>query len=71
MVDLVEMKAIYFDGDTGEQIRIEEIPANLQEEAANRRQDLIDAASMYSDELLEAALEGDRNQTSDAVSMAA
>jgi elongation factor G len=59
VVDLVEMRAIYFDGENGEKIRIEEIPENLKEEAANRRQDLIDAASMYSDELLEAALEGE------------
>ena len=59
VVDLVEMKAIYFDGDNGEKIRIEDIPENLKEEAANRRQDLIDAASMYSDELLEAALESE------------
>jgi elongation factor G len=53
------MKAVYFDGDNGEKIRIEEIPENLKEEADNRRQDLIDAASMFSDELLEAALEGE------------
>ncbi|TDI33013.1 MAG: elongation factor G [Acidobacteria bacterium] len=59
VVDLVEMKAYYFDGENGEKIRMEEIPANLKEEADRRRQDLIDAASMFSDELLEAALEGE------------
>ena len=59
VVDLVAMKASYFDGENGEKIRCEEIPANLREEAARRRHDLIDAASMFSDELLEAALEGE------------
>jgi elongation factor G len=58
MVDLVTMKALYFDGDHGEDIREEEIPADLKEEAEARRVELIDAVSMYSDELAEAYLEG-------------
>ena len=33
VVDLITMKAVYFDGDSGENIRIEEIPAAMQEEA--------------------------------------
>jgi elongation factor G len=57
VVDLVTMKAIYFEGDNGEILREAEIPAELQEEAETRRQDLLDAASMHSDDLLEAALE--------------
>lgn len=57
MVDLVEMKAVYFDGDKGELIRIEEIPPGLAETAAEMRERLVDAASMFSDELMEAALE--------------
>jgi elongation factor G len=56
-VDLIQMKAFYFDGENGETVRVEEIPAELQAEADAKRQDLLDAASMYSDELLEAALE--------------
>ncbi len=59
VVDLVTMKAVYFDGDRGEKLRIEEIPAELLEEAEARREELIDAASMFSDELMEAALEGE------------
>ncbi len=58
VVDLVEMEAVYFDGDNGEKIRREPIPAALKEDAEAHRQNLLDAASMYSDELLEAALEG-------------
>ncbi len=58
VVDLVKMKAIYFDGDQGETIRYDEIPADLLAEAEARREELLDAASMFSDELMEAALEG-------------
>lgn len=58
VVDLVKMKAIYFDGDNGEVIREEEIPENLQAEADTKREELLDAASMFSDELMEAVLEG-------------
>jgi elongation factor G len=57
VVDLVAMKAIYFDGDNGEQVRVEEIPAALRDEAEAKREELIDAASMFSDELTEAILE--------------
>jgi elongation factor G len=57
VVDLVAMKAMYFEGDNGENIRVEEIPQNLLEEARARREELIDAASLFSDELTEAILE--------------
>ncbi len=58
LVNLIDMKAYYFDGPNGENIRIEEIPANLLEQAIAMRETLIDAASMFSDALMEAALEG-------------
>lgn len=57
VVDLVTMKAIYFDGSSGEKIRIEEIPAHLMDQALEKRDILIDTASMFSDELMEAYLE--------------
>jgi elongation factor G len=57
VIDLVTMKAAYFDGDNGERIRYEEIPPHLLEEAKARREELLDAASMFSDELMEALLE--------------
>ncbi|WP_041401723.1 elongation factor G [Salinispira pacifica] len=59
VVDLIEMKAIYFDGDAGEKLRIEDIPEDLQAEAEQRREELIDAASLFDDELAEAFLEGE------------
>jgi len=58
MVDLVKMQAIYFDGDNGEKLRYEAIPAAMAAEAEERRQALLEEISMFSDELMEAVLEG-------------
>jgi elongation factor G len=66
IVDLVAMKALYFDGDNGEVVRTEEIPENLLAEAKTKREELIDAASMFSDELTEAILE-ERNIPEDLI----
>jgi len=57
VVDLVSMKAFYFDGESGENIRVEEIPQNLLAEAKSKREELVEAASLFSDELTEAILE--------------
>ncbi len=57
VVDLISMQAIYFDGEQGEKIRYEEIPEHLREEAEEKREELLDVVSMYSDELMEAMLE--------------
>ncbi len=57
VVDLVSMKAIYFDGDKGEKVRQEEIPADLMPAARDQREILVDQASMFSDALTEAILE--------------
>jgi elongation factor G len=58
VVDLVTMKALYFEGANGETIKEAEIPAELLEEAEAKREELLDAASMFSEELMEAILEG-------------
>ena len=58
IVDLVAMKALYFEGANGEVVKEAEIPAELQEEAEAKREELLDAASMFSEELMEAILEG-------------
>ncbi|MCK5486059.1 MAG: elongation factor G [Desulfobacterales bacterium] len=57
LIDLVTMKAVYFVGDKGEKVRLEEIPADLMQTALDNREILIDQASMFSDELTEAILE--------------
>ena len=59
VVDLVGMKAIYFDGPTGNVIREEEIPASMLEEVQQRRQMLLEAASDFDDELMECVLSGE------------
>jgi elongation factor G len=56
VVDLVEMEAIYFEGENGEIIRITEIPAELLAEAEAFREEMLDSVSMFSDELTEAIL---------------
>ncbi|TMA32249.1 MAG: elongation factor G, partial [Deltaproteobacteria bacterium] len=57
VIDLVTMQAIYFDGDNGEKVRREEIPAELRSDAEAARETMLDAVSLYSDELTEAILE--------------
>ena len=57
VVDLVTMKAIYFEGDSGTELRVAEIPSHLVDQANEYREELLDAASMFSDELMEAMLE--------------
>jgi len=59
VVDLVKMKAIYFRGDNGLDVVEEDIPANLKDEAEEKRELMLDAASMFSDELAEAYLNGE------------
>lgn len=54
VVDLVTMKANYFEGQSGQDIRTDEIPSDLLDEAKAKREELLDAASMFSDELMEA-----------------
>lgn len=58
VIDLVTMKALYFEGDSGTELRVAEIPTHLLDEAKKYREEMIDAASMFSDELAEAYLEG-------------
>ncbi len=58
IIDLLEMKAVYFDGDGGDDIRFAEIPVNLKADAEKYRDELYEAASMFDDHLMEAVLEG-------------
>jgi len=57
VIDLVSMKAFYFEGPFGEALRTAEVSAPLIAEAHKMREQLLDAASMVSDELMEAILE--------------
>ncbi|SPD72766.1 Elongation factor G 2 [uncultured Desulfobacterium sp.] len=57
VVDLVSMRAIYFEGINGQDLRYDQIPAEIMDEARARREEMLDAASMFSDELMEAIFE--------------
>ncbi|MDR0587341.1 MAG: elongation factor G [Treponema sp.] len=59
IVDLVTMKAVYFDGDAGTELRYAEIPAHLKADADKHHEELIDAVSMFSDEVAEKYLGGE------------
>jgi elongation factor G len=57
VIDLIERQAVYFDGDKGESIRNEPIPADMVEAAERARQGLLEALSMISDQIMELLLE--------------
>jgi elongation factor G len=57
IVDLVTMKANYFEGDNGEHLVEKDIPEDMLAEVETARETMLDAISMFSDELMEAILE--------------
>jgi elongation factor G len=57
IIDLIDREAIYFDGEKGEDIRREPIPADMVEAAERARQGMLEALSMLSDEIMEMLLE--------------
>ncbi|MGC6450341.1 MAG: elongation factor G, partial [Pirellulaceae bacterium] len=59
VIDLIKMKALYFDGSNGETVREEDIPADLQDEANKFRAEMIESISMGSEEMMELVLEGE------------
>lgn len=58
VVDLVTMKAFYFDGDNGEHIREEAIPAELEADCKKAREDLVAALGDFDENIAEKYLEG-------------
>ena len=57
VIDLIERKAIYFDGDNGEDVRLAAVPADMAEATERARQGMLEALSMVSDEIMELLLE--------------
>ncbi len=57
IIDLVRMKAYYFDGAKGENIREEAIPADYVEKADQYRNIMLDAVSMFDDDMMNLMLE--------------
>lgn len=58
VVDLVTMKAFYFDGDNGEHIREEAIPADIEGDCKKARENLIAALGDFDDNIANKYLEG-------------
>ena len=56
VIDLVTMKGYYFDGDNGEHVREEAIPAAYEKAAAEARHAMLEGLAMYSDTLMEKLL---------------
>jgi elongation factor G len=60
MVDLVAMKAIYFDeGDLGSTVNIKDIPSELQDESEALREELVETLCDFDDDFAEKYLNGD------------
>jgi elongation factor G len=57
IIDLVKMKAFYFEGDNGERMVEADIPAELKDDAEAAREEMIDAVSLFSEALTDAILE--------------
>lgn len=57
VIDLVTMECLFFDGLSGESVKREPIPDEMKNEASNMREKMLDALSLFSDELTEAILE--------------
>lgn len=53
VINLVDMKAVYYRGEAGEDIVEEEIPADLMGKAKELRHRLIEVAADYDDDLME------------------
>ena len=65
VVDLVEMRAITYQDDLGQNMDVGEIPAELLEQANEYHHQLIDAVADHDDELLETYLEDESAVTPD------
>jgi elongation factor G len=57
VIDLITMRAIHFGGSHGDEITDGPIPEELIELANQKREEMLDAISLFSDELTEAILE--------------
>uniref|UniRef100_A0A8D0HUY5 Elongation factor G, mitochondrial n=1 Tax=Sphenodon punctatus TaxID=8508 RepID=A0A8D0HUY5_SPHPU len=57
IIDLIEERAIFFEGEFGQTLRYEEIPAEFRTETADRRQELIECVANSDEQLGEMFLE--------------
>ncbi|MCD4650453.1 MAG: elongation factor G [Candidatus Cloacimonetes bacterium] len=65
IIDLVTMRAYFYEGENNEIVLERDIPADKLDYANEKREELLDAASMFCDDLAEAFLEG--NETHEMI----
>ena len=59
IIDLIKMKAVYFEGAKGENVIYKEIPEEYMAQAEEYRAKMLDQAATYDDDLLIKVLEGE------------
>lgn len=59
IIDLLTEQAWYFEGDMGENIQKKEVPADMKDEVATRRAEMVEAIAGLDDALTEKYLNGD------------
>jgi elongation factor G len=67
VVDLLELQAIVYKDDLGQEFDTTDIPAELLEQAHEYRHQLIDAISHFDDDVLEAFIEDESSVTADQI----
>ena len=60
VIDLITMQSVYFDGEYGEEVRREPIPAEHQSDAESARIRMIESLAMLDDKLMETMLDGEQ-----------
>jgi len=70
VIDLVEMQAIVYKDDLGQEFETTEIPAELVEQANEYHHQLVDAISHFDDEVLGAYLEDETSVTAEMIKRA-
>ncbi|HQH32227.1 MAG TPA: elongation factor G [Petrotogaceae bacterium] len=63
VVDLLKMKAIYWDNEDGTQMHEEEIPQDLVKICEEKREDLISAVSEFDEEIMDLYISGEEIPT--------
>ncbi len=65
VLDIVNMKAVYFDGEGGSDIRVEEIPVHMADKAGELRRRLVEVAADFDDSLMEKFLMDEQPTTAE------
>ena len=67
VIDLVEMRALHFEGERGTDVVVREIPAALADAAAAAREEMVERVAENDDQLMVSFLEGHDIQTTELV----